>query len=75
MDNHCVTAGDADETFLLYSVGDDGVDDGGDPTLSLLAGVTGSSLYWQGNHVRDWVWPQPAPAAEIQSYYAHPPKY
>ena len=22
----------------------------------------------------DWVWPQPATEAEIQNYYAHPPK-
>jgi hypothetical protein len=63
----------ADGTFLLYSVGDDGVDNGGDPTLS--AGVTSSSFYWLGNHARDWVWPQPATPAEIQAFSAHPPKY
>ena len=41
-----------DGTFVLYSVGDDGVDDGGDPTPR-----TGKSFrMWFG---RDAVWPQP----------------
>jgi hypothetical protein len=62
----------ADGTFLLYSVGDDGVDNGGDPTLP--AGVTSRYLFWQGNKVRDWVWPQPATPEEVQSFYQHPPK-
>ena len=35
----------ADGTFLLYSVGENGKDDGGDPSLE--KGVTGSSFYWQ----------------------------
>ena len=61
-----------DGTYLLYSTGEDGKDDGGDPTLS--AGVTSSSFYWQGNHARDWVWPQPATGAEIKYFYEHPPK-
>ena len=45
----------ADGTWTLYSVGDDGVDNGGDPRLS----EPGRLLYsiWQG---RDAVWPQPA---------------
>jgi hypothetical protein len=61
----------ADGTYLLYSVGDDGKDDGGDPTNT----ASGSSnLYWQGNKVRDWVWPQPATEAEIKYFYEHPPK-
>jgi hypothetical protein len=60
-----------DGTFLLYSIGDDGVDNGGDPTMP---SSFGGSLYWQGSHVRDWVWPQPATAAEIEAFYAHPPK-
>ena len=62
----------ADGTFLLYCVGEDGVDDGGDP--SLPAGITGTSFYWQNNHARDWVWPQPATEAEIKYFYEHPPK-
>ncbi len=50
-----------DGTFLLYSIGDDGVDNGGDPT------VFGANLNWQ--NARDWVWPQPASALEIQTDY------
>jgi hypothetical protein len=57
-----------DGTFLLYSVGENGVDDGGDPALE--KGVTGPSYYWQNPHALDWVWPQPATAGEIQKYYA-----
>ena len=59
-------------TFLLYSVGPNGKDDGGNPQLE--AGVEGSNNYWLNPHALDWVWPQPATAAEIQNYYAHPPK-
>ena len=62
----------SDGTFLLYSVGEDGVDDGGDPTAA--TGATSTSFYWQNNRVRDWVWPQPATSAEVQYYYEHPPK-
>ena len=58
----------ADKTFLLYSVGENGVDDGGNPALE--PGVTSSSFAWQNPHALDWVWPQPATAAEIQKYYA-----
>ena len=57
----------ADGTFLLYSVGENGVDDGGDPSLE--KGVTSSNYYWQNPHALDWVWPQPATSAEIQKYY------
>ena len=62
----------ADGTYLLYCVGEDGVDDGGDPTLP--ASITSTVFYWQNNKARDWVWPQPATAAEIQFFYDHPPK-
>ena len=62
----------ADGTFLLYCVGEDGVDDGGDPNLPV--GITSSSLNWQNAHARDWVWPQPATEAEIKFFYEHPPK-
>jgi len=58
----------ADGTFLLYSVGENGKDDGGDPSLE--QGVTGSSFNWQNARALDWVWPQPATAEEIQKYYA-----
>jgi hypothetical protein len=61
-----------DGTFLLYSIGDNGKDDGGDPSLE--KGVQSSSLYWQSPHVLDWVWPQPATAEEVQFFYDHPPK-
>jgi hypothetical protein len=57
----------ADGTFLLYSVGENGKDDGGDP--SLKKGVESSSFNWQNPHALDWVWPQPATAEEIQKYY------
>jgi hypothetical protein len=57
----------SDGTFLLYSVGENGMDDGGD--ASLEKGVTSSSYYWQNPHALDWVWPQPATEAEIQGYY------
>jgi hypothetical protein len=57
----------ADGSFLLYSVGENGVDDGGNPALE--PGVTGSNYAWQNPHALDWVWPQPATAAEIQKYY------
>jgi hypothetical protein len=59
----------ADGTYLLYSIGEDGVDDGGDPTNSASGS---SSFYWQ--RARDWVWPQPATPAEVQFFYDHPPK-
>ena len=60
-----------DGTFLLYSVGEDGKDDGGDPTST----ATGTPNFsWQNNHARDWVWPQPATDAEIKYFYEHPPK-
>ena len=62
----------ADGTFLLYCVGEDGVDDGGDPNLPV--GISSTLLHWQNTHARDWVWPQPATDAEIKFFYEHPPK-
>jgi len=59
----------ADRTFLLYSIGVDGVDDGGDATA-----ISSSAFYSQWQLGRDWVWPQPATSAEIKYYYDHPPK-
>ncbi len=58
----------ADGTFLLYSVGDNGTDDGGDP--SLPADITTTYYNWLDTRDRDWVWPQPATAVEVQKYYA-----
>ncbi len=62
----------ADGTFLLYSIGEDGKDDGGNP--SLRKGSTSSSFFWQNTHALDWVWPQPATEAEVKFFYDHPPK-
>lgn len=67
-------------TFLLYSVGADGQDDGGDPTdpafraLSAAGrgfGGGGFGFYsWINFRARDWVWPQPATADDIENFYA-----
>jgi hypothetical protein len=61
-----------DGTYLLYSIGDNGVDDGGDTTPVKLPTTSASNWHWQ--RARDWVWPQPATPAEVQYYYEHPPK-
>ena len=63
---------DADGTFTLYSVGENGVDDGGNPGVA--EGVATKSLQWQNSKALDWVWPQPATEAEIKFFYEHPPK-
>ncbi|HTS16158.1 MAG TPA: hypothetical protein VMP11_01150 [Verrucomicrobiae bacterium] len=52
----------ADGTFTLYSVGENGVDDGGDPTL--LAPRRLISSIWDG---RDAVWPTAAPPTDPQT--------
>jgi hypothetical protein len=62
----------SDGTFLLYSIGPNAQDDGGNPALE--KGVEGSNFYWLNPHALDWVWPQPATAEEIQNFYAHPQK-
>jgi len=59
-----------DGTFLLYCVGEDGLDDGGDLTPVRAYGST----TWDWQRARDWVWPQPASPTEVQYYYEHPPK-
>jgi len=63
-----------DGTFLLYSVGEDGVDDGGDPTNTTISDGGSDSFDWQDPTARDWVWPQPATPAEVQNFYEHPPR-
>jgi hypothetical protein len=60
----------ADETFLLYSAGENGKDDGGDPALA--EDSQSKSLQWQNPGALDWVWPQPATLEEIQKFYALP---
>jgi hypothetical protein len=52
---------DDDGAFLLYSVGEDGVDNGGDPHPE----KSGSSAWRSG---RDWVWPRRATEAEIAEW-------
>ena len=52
---------------VLIHVGENGVDDGGDPALEKGAGS--SSFNWLNPHALDWVWPQPATPEEIQKYY------
>ncbi len=54
-----------DGTYLLYCVGEDGMDNGGFPTTSLEI----KGMFWQYQRARDWVWPQPATAEEIKDYY------
>ena len=51
--------------FLLYSVGEDGNDDGGDPNLR--PGKTNSLNIWDR---KDAVWPGPATEAEAEAYRA-----
>jgi hypothetical protein len=53
----------ADGSFILYSVGEDGQDDGGDPT-----GARSDSKAWSSG--RDWVWPQPATQEEVAAFNA-----
>ena len=64
-----------DGTFLLYSIGFNGRDDGGDPALEKGSENPGY-FDWPQPHSLDWVWPQPATPKEIQYYYTHrPPNY
>jgi hypothetical protein len=52
--------------FLLYSVGEDGQDNGGDSTPpEPVLPNNRSPLWWKG---RDAVWPMPATAEEIKEY-------
>jgi hypothetical protein len=53
-----------DGTFLLYSVGEDGEDDGGDPSP---AASSKASVAWLKG--RDFVWPWPATPEEIAAYH------
>lgn len=57
----------SDGTYLLYSVGENGEDNSGDPTPAASSpgalGLTPLSNYWWAG--RDAVWPLPASAAEV----------
>ena len=57
----------ADDSFTLYSIGENNKDDGGNPALA--DDSKSKSLQWQNPNALDWVWPQPATEAEIQKYY------
>jgi hypothetical protein len=57
-----------DGAFRLYSVGENGADDGGNPALE--KNVESENLYWLNPHALDWVWPQPATADEVQAYFS-----
>ena len=50
-------------SFVLYSVGEDGKDDGGD--TSLRPGKTNLRIFWER---KDVVWPAPASAEELEVY-------
>jgi hypothetical protein len=54
-------------TFLLYSVGENGVDDGGDP--SPAGHGTPKTFFWQDSQALDWVWPQATTADGVQFIY------
>jgi hypothetical protein len=59
----------ADGTYLLYSVGENGKDDDGDPSPEKPAqNGDGSNGSWQNPLALDWVWPQPATPEEIQTF-------
>jgi hypothetical protein len=50
-------------TYVLYSVGEDGKDDGGDVSP---AAPSKTATWLQG---RDWVWPLPASDEEVKMFY------
>ena len=52
----------ADGTFLLYSIGEDGEDNGGDPTSA----ANSKTFPWLKG--RDLVWPTPATDAEVLAH-------
>lgn len=58
---------EADGTFLLYSIGENGVDDGGDPGPADHG--TPKTFYWQSSDALDWVWPQATTADGVQFIY------
>jgi hypothetical protein len=59
----------ADGSFLLYSINDDGKDDGGDPRPA----SSDSRNYYLGSG-RDMVWPMPATADEVKAQAEESPR-
>jgi len=59
----------ADGTFALYSVGEDGRDDGGDSN-PVKAGKQALSFSESWENARDVVWPMPATSEEVAVYEA-----
>ncbi|NBV22386.1 MAG: hypothetical protein EBS05_10785 [Proteobacteria bacterium] len=55
-----------DGQFLLWSVGEDFKDAGGDPTSATSLGAEEEGNWLKG---RDWVWPQAATAEEVEKYH------
>jgi len=55
-----------DGSFLLYSIGEDGVDDGGDGSRPSGSSSNRPNMVYS----RDWVWPQPATPEEIKAWEA-----
>ena len=55
---------EGENSFLLYSVGENAEDDGGNP---MSANPNSKSLGMRAG--RDWVWPQPATAEEVEAYF------
>ena len=53
-----------DGSFTLYSVGENGKDDGGD--ASLLSGKTNARNLWDR---KDFIWPSPAVPDEVEAYH------
>lgn len=58
-----------DGTFLLYSVSENGRDDGGNPAQPSNHNDF-PDYGWNDSRALDWVWPQPATPQEIRAYYA-----
>jgi len=54
--------------FLLYSVGSDGADDGGNGGRAQGTSSTTFPTSWVNG--KDWVWPQPANREEVEKYNA-----
>jgi hypothetical protein len=61
----------ADGTFQLYSIGENGVDDGGDSTPEKISVVQKWIRPRHPIYGRDWVWPSPATEEEIAEWERH----